>query len=248
MSGTDIRALVFDTFGTVVDWRGGIVEACRELGEARGINADWDRFADAWRGKYGPFMDKVRKGTLPWTNLDALHRMGLDELLVEFGIDGLGEQDKMHLNLAWHRLRGWPDAVPGLTRLKRRYVIAPMSNGTFALLTNMAKYAGLPWDCILSTELAHCYKPDAEAYRLAPDLLQLAPESIVMVAAHPYDLRSAAKIGLRTAYVARPLEMIASHADAARALAQVAETNAELAREFDYVVNDFLELATLLGT
>ena len=206
MENAAVKALVFDVFGTVVDWRTSIIQECRQLGDARGIELDWGLFADAWRGKYGPFMNKVRHRELPWTNLDALHRMALEELLVEHKIDNLSELEKAELNRAWHRLQPWPDSVLGLTRLKQHFVIATLSNGNVALLTNMAKNAGLPWDCILSAELAKAYKPDPEVYKMAADLLGLAPTQVMMVAAHQGDLRAAQGVGLRTAFVPRPLE------------------------------------------
>ncbi len=202
----DVRALIFDVFGTVVDWRGSIIEQCAAFGQARGIERDWAAFADAWRGKYRPFMDKVRTGELPWTNLDALHRMALEEVLAEFAIDGLTDGEKAEVNFFWHRLRPWADAAPGLYRLKHRYIIAPMSNGNIALMTNMAKNGGLPWDCILGAEVARHYKPDPESYLTAVALLGLAPEQVMMTAAHQGDLLAAQKVGLRAGFVPRPME------------------------------------------
>ncbi len=157
-----VQLLVFDTFGTVVDWRLSIVAEGEKLGKAKGLKVDWAAFADAWRGGYGPSMNRVRTGELPWTKLDVLHRMTLDSLLTKFKIEGLSEAEKDHFNRAWHRLHAWPDAVAGLTRLRKRYVIAPLSNGNVSLLTNMAKFTGLPWDTVLSTELVRHYKPDKE--------------------------------------------------------------------------------------
>ena len=203
---TGIEALTFDVFGTVVDWRTSIAEESRSLGEARGIQADWVGFADAWRGGYTPAMDRVRSGELPWTNIDGLHRMILNGLLDEFGITGLGEEVLEDFNRAWHRLDPWPDAVAGLDRLKTGFVIAPLSNGNVALLTNMAKRAGLRWDCVLSAELSGQYKPDPEVYSRAAQLLGLRTDQVMMVAAHPFDLRAAQAVGMRAAYVSRPLE------------------------------------------
>lgn len=197
-----VKALVFDVFGTVVDWRSTVIAEGRILRP----QIDWPRFADAWRAGYGPSMDRVRKGELPWTRLDALHRMTLDRLLVEFRLDGLSEAQIDNLNRVWHRLAPWPDAVRGLARLKTRYTIAPLSNGNLSLLTNMAKHAGLPWDCVLSAELARHYKPDREVYLMAADILGLRPAEVMMVAAHLGDLRAAKAAGLRTAFVPRPLE------------------------------------------
>jgi 2-haloacid dehalogenase len=201
-----VKALTFDVFGTVVDWRGSLIREGLAFGAARGIDIDWASFADDWRGGYSPSMNRVRRGELPWTNIDALHRMVLDELLVKYGITSLSEADKDYLNRVWHRLIAWPDAIPGLTRLRTRYVLATLSNGNVALLTNMAKYAGLPWDCILSAELMQHYKPDPETYLGAAALLGLRPEQVMMVAAHKGDLRAAQTVGLHTAFVPRPME------------------------------------------
>jgi 2-haloacid dehalogenase len=199
-------ALVFDVFGTVVDWRSTIIREGEELGRRKNFDVDWAAFADAWRSRYAPSMERVRRGEIPWTNLDDLHRASLEELLKEFGIEGLTKEEKEHFNRVWHRLDPWPDSVEELVRLKERYIIAPLSNGNVALLVNMAKKAGLPWDLILSAELVRHYKPDPETYLMAPDLLDLRPEQVMMVAAHSHDLRAARKSGLRTAYVPRPLE------------------------------------------
>ncbi len=206
MNVPDVKALAFDVFGTVVDWRSGVIREGEELGKAKNLRVDWAAFADEWRSRYAPSMDRVRRGEIPWSNLDALHRASLEDLLVEFGIEGLTEEEKDHLNKVWHRLDPWPDSVPGLTRLRERYVLTTLSNGNVALLTNMAKRAGLPWDLILSAELVHHYKPDPVTYLMVPDLLGLRPEEVMLVAAHPSDLRAARENGLRTAYVPRPLE------------------------------------------
>src|SRR5580658_8124245 len=186
-----VMALFFDTFGTVVDWRGSIIEEGKAWGTSKGINVDWARFADRWRAGYAPSMEKVRKGEMPWTNLDQLHRALLEQLLGEFHIEGLSEEDKDHWNRVWHRLKPWPDSVAGLTRLKKKYTISPLSNGNVALLADMAKHAGLPWDLILSAELARHYKPDREAYLTAVGLLELKPGEVMMCAAHSNDLMSA---------------------------------------------------------
>jgi 2-haloacid dehalogenase len=201
-----IKALVFDTFGTVVDWRTSVTQEVEALATRKGLKVDGAKFADAWRAGYRPSMERVRTGELPWTKLDRLHRMTLDKILVEFGITGLSEIETDALNRAWHRLRPWPDAVAGLTRLKKRFIIAPLSNGNISLMTDMAKHSGLPWDCILGAELARHYKPDREVYQSAADLLDITPAEIMMVAAHSGDLRAARDVGLRTAFVARPLE------------------------------------------
>ena len=203
---SDIKALTFDVFGTVVDWYGSIVVEGEKFGNIHGIDIDWAQFALKWRAGYGPAMNMVRRGELACQNIDALHRRILDGLLDEFKIVGLGEDDKDYLNRVWHRLKPWPDAVSGLERLRKRYIVATLSNGNIALLTNMAKFAGLPWDCILSAELTHHYKPDPEVYQTAADLLGLSPNEVMMVAAHPGDLRAAQAVGFQTALVPRPLE------------------------------------------
>lgn len=231
-----VKALTFDVFGTVVDWRGSLIEEGRRLGRRRRLKVDWAAFADAWRGGYRPAMDRVRRGELPWTNIDGLHRMILDELLPGFGIAGLTEAEKDHLNRAWHRLTPWKDAPAGLRRLKKKYVIATLSNGNVALLTNMAKHGGLPWDCILSAELFGHYKPDPEAYQGAARLLGLRPDEVLMVAAHKDDLDAAARAGLRTAHVARPLEF-----------GDPAKKDVTPERRFDANARDFVDLARQLG-
>src|SRR6202050_4110877 len=202
-----VKALVFDTFGTVVDWRGSIVEEGQAWQKTKGITVDWARFADRWRAGYAPSMEKVRKGEMPWTNLDHLHRALLEDLLTEFHIEGLSEEEKDHWNRVWHRLRPWPDSVAGLTRLKKKYTIAPLSNGNVALLADMAKHAGIPWDLILSAELARHYKTDREVYLTAVSLLELEPEEVMMCAAHSTaDLVPARSCGLRTGFIHRPNE------------------------------------------
>jgi 2-haloacid dehalogenase len=201
-----VKALAFDVFGTVVDWRGSIIREGNQWNYAKGLQVDWGKFADRWRAGYVPSMDRVRQGTLPWMKLDQLHRLTLDDLLVEFKITGLSEPEKDHLNLVWHRLTPWPDAVDGLARLKKQYVISTLSNGNISLLLEMAKFAGLPWDMVLSAELFHHYKPDREAYLGAAELLGCQPAEVMMVAAHPNDLKAARACGLRTAFVPRPLE------------------------------------------
>jgi 2-haloacid dehalogenase len=233
---TSAKALVFDTFGTVVDWRGSIIAEGSVWGKARGVGVDWGRFADQWRSGYGPSMNKVRSGELPWTKLDALHRMLLEDLLKEFKIVGLSEEDKDHWNRVWHRLKPWPDSVAGLTRLRQKYIIAPLSNGNVSLLLDMAKNAGLPWDTILSAELAKHYKPDRDVYLMAAELLSLKPEEVMMCAAHVGDLNAARGCGLRTGFIYRPNEYgPGGKADHARA------------GDFDVVANDIVDLATQLG-
>jgi 2-haloacid dehalogenase len=231
-----VKALVFDTFGTVVDWRGSIIAEGAAWGKAKGITIDWARFADRWRGGYAPAMDKVRKGEVPWTKLDVLHRTLLEDLLKEFVITGLTEEEKDHWNRVWHRLKPWPDSVAGLTRLKKKYTIAPLSNGNVSLLADMAKNAGLPWDLILSAELARHYKPDREAYLTACELLSLKPEEVMMTAAHRSDLEAARGFGLRTGFIHRPNEYgPARQGDAAKP------------GDFDVVSADMLDLASKMG-
>ena len=207
MSFNNVKALVFDVFGTVVDWRTSVAREGESLARRKGItHVDWLEFAYDWRAGYRPSMDRVRRGELPWTRIDDLHRMILDGLLVKYSIESLTEDEKRDFNKAWHRLDPWPGSLSGLIRLKQRYIIATLSNGNVALLTNMAKYAGLPWDCILSAELIHHYKPDPEIYLMAADMLDLAPSEVMLTAAHKNDLKAAQTQGLMTAFVPRPLE------------------------------------------
>lgn len=202
----DVRALTFDVFGTVTDWRTTIIREGETLGAAQHLAVDWAAFAEAWRAGYRPAMDRVRRGDLPWQTIDALHRLILDDLLRDFHITGLSAADIDHLNRVWHRLDPWPDARAGLERLRQRFICATLSNGNVALLTHMARHADLRWDCILSAELAGHFKPDAAVYQMAARLLDLPPEQIMMVAAHNVDLQAAAAVGFRTAFVARPTE------------------------------------------
>jgi 2-haloacid dehalogenase len=226
-----VRALSFDIFGTVVDWYGSIAAEVA----AMGLPVDGGEFALAWRAGYQPAMQDVRSGALPWTTIDGLHRRILDRILAERGVV-LPEADAARLNLVWHRLQPWPDSVAGLTRLKARYTITSLSNGNVALLVNMAKHAGLPWDTVLSAELFQHYKPDPEVYLGAARLLGLQPHELMMAAAHPGDLRAAAACGLRTAYVARPLE---------RGPGGTMEPWQE--GEFDIAAGDIGDLAARLG-
>ena len=231
-----VKAMTFDVFGTVVDWRSSIIREGEQLTVRTGIEGDWPRFADAWRAGYGPAMRRVRSGELPWTRIDDLHRMILDGLIPEFGLTALDEAARDDLNRVWHRLSPWPDTVSGLTRLRTRYVLASLSNGNVALLVNMAKHSGLPWDAVLSAELAHQYKPDPEVYLTAADLLGLEPEQVMMVAAHKGDLRAAAALGFKTAYVPRPLEYGPDR-----------EIDTTPDPSFDVNATDFNDLADRLG-
>lgn len=202
-----VKALLFDVFGTVVDWRTSIARDLAAFGAGHRISGiDWVRFTDDWRALYQPSMDEVRSGRRPWTILDVLHRESLVTLLARHGIAGLSAADIDHLTCAWHRLDPWPDSVEGLTRLKSRFIIGPMSNGNVGLLTRMAKHAGLPWDVILGAETARAYKPLPESYLRNAALLNLEPGEVMLVAAHNNDLRAAQDAGLATGFVARPAE------------------------------------------
>ncbi|MFI4989092.1 MAG: haloacid dehalogenase type II, partial [Alphaproteobacteria bacterium] len=207
------------------------------FGRANGIEGkDWLAFADAWRGLYQPTLEKVRCCAMPWQALDDLHRMSLERLLVEHHLTGIPEAALDHFNRAWHRLDPWPDAVPGLTRLKRKYILATCSNGNVALMVNLAKYAGLPWDMILGAELALHYKPCPDAYRKSVAFLRLAPAECVMVAAHNGDLKAAAASGLRTAFVPRPTEY-----------GPAGKPDLKPSQDWDFVADDFGMLADQLG-
>jgi 2-haloacid dehalogenase len=231
-----VKALVFDTFGTVVDWRTSVAQEVEALGKRKGFTVDGAKFADAWRAGYGPSMNRVRTGDLPWTKLDGLHRMILDKILVDFHISGLSAAETDALNRVWHRLRPWPDSVAGLTRLKKRFIIAPLSNGNISLMTELAKYSKLPWDCILGAELVRHYKPDHEVYQSAANILDLELGEVMMVAAHLGDLRAAKDVGLHTAFVVRPLEYGPSGKPDLKADASV-----------DVSAKDFNDLASQLG-
>ena len=201
-----VKALLFDVFGTLVDWRTCIARESEAILAPLGYAADWFAFADAWRGEYQGAMEEVRSGRLPFCKLDVLHRRNLDRILPRFGADALGEEDRRRLNMAWHRLDAWPDVPPGLRRLKRRYLVAPLSNGNISLMVDLARRNDFPWDAILGAEFAGDYKPKPRVYLAAAEAFDLAPHECMMVAAHSSDLAAAAAIGLRTAHVARPNE------------------------------------------
>ena len=232
-----IKALTFDVFGTVVDWRASIIREGHLLSREKALEVDWPKFADRWRDGYMPVMQRVREGELPYSKIDELHRLILDGLIKDFGLKSLSLSDVDNLNRVWHRLMPWPDSVPGLNRLRGRFVVASLSNGNVSLLVNMAKNAGIPWDCVLSAELTGHYKPDKEVYIKAADLLGLEPNEIMMVAAHPIDLRAAAGVGYRTALVLRPLERGPD-----RGLDFKPDPS-----EFDLLVENFWDLARQLG-
>jgi 2-haloacid dehalogenase len=232
-----VKAVLFDVFGTCVDWRSGVARDVALAAAQAGVAVDAAGFADAWRARYQPAMEEVRSGRRPWTILDVLHREGLDALLPKFGLARLDERARADLNRAWHRLDPWPDVVPGLARLKRRYVIGPLSNGNVALLVDMAKRAGLPWDVILGAETSRAYKPLPEAYLNAAAMLALEPGQVMLAAAHNEDLRAARAVGLRTGFVPRPTEYGAAQR---RDLAP--------SESWDVVASDFGDLAAQLGT
>lgn len=232
---TGVKALAFDVFGTVVDYRGTIIAEGQALNETHGLSVDWGAFADAWRARYRPNMDRVMRGDLPWMNLDALHRLALDELLEQFGVSAIVEEERRTLNRVWHRLRPWPDVLSGLVRLRSTYILTTLSNGNVALLVDMAKHSGLPWDCVLSAELVRAYKPDPRVYEMAHALLGLAPQEVMLVAAHPSDLRAARSQGLRTCFTPRPLE------GGPNALPEAMD-----ASEVDLIARDFDDLAGVL--
>jgi 2-haloacid dehalogenase len=234
-----IKALVFDVFGTVVDWREGVARDLAAFFARHRLGAvDAHAVADAWRERYQPAMEECRSGRRPFTRLDVLHRENLALVLADSGVDpgAIGPAELEDLNRAWHRLDPWPDAVPGLRRLKTRYAIAPLSNGNVALLLNMARRAGLPWDAILGAEVARAYKPQPEAYLRTADILGLDPREVCMVAAHNGDLKAARACGLQTAFVARPREHGTSQT-----------TDLKPAQHWDFIARDFLDLADQLG-
>jgi len=202
-----IRAVIFDTFGTVVDWRSSIAAEARSSALSIGVTGlDGEAFADAWRAGYHPKMKEVRNGTRPWTANDVLHRERLDEILAEFGLTNLDDAARFQLNRAWHRLTPWPDSVTGISRLKSRFIVSTFSNGSLELLVNMAKNAGLPWDAILCSDVFRAFKPAGECYLGAIELLGGDPTAVLLCAAHNYDLSRGRKFGMQTAYVDRPLE------------------------------------------
>jgi 2-haloacid dehalogenase len=230
-----IKAIAFDVFGTVVDWHGGIRAEAAALAARHGIAGDWGQFASDWRAGYPVAMNRVRSGELPWTRIDGLHRLILEEVAGRHGLGELPPAELDELNRAWHRLPAWPDAVEGVAQLKQAYIVTTLSNGNFSLLTEMAKHAGLPWDCIISAELFRHYKPDPETYLGCADLLGVQPHELMLAACHPEDLRAASKHGLRTAYVLRPYE----HGPAYR----LPDSGQE---EFDFIAADITDLALQL--
>lgn len=203
---SQVKAVVFDVFGTVVDWRSSITREVSAVANRLGVDGDWEHFADRWRGGYHDGMQSFRAGTRGWMKADTMHRERLDILIEEFGLTGLSDEETEQLNRAWHRLDPWPDAVEGLTRLKSKYVIGTLSNGNIGLLVNMAKYGGLPWDAVLSAENFQSYKPDPKVYLGAAELLGIEPGELMLGAAHLNDLHAAMDVGLRSGFIARPDE------------------------------------------
>jgi 2-haloacid dehalogenase len=236
MATAEVKALCFDVFGTVVDWRASIAREAAAAFAGRGIERDGHAFADAWRARYQPAMEDVRSGRRPWTRLDVLHRENLLAVLDEFGIEDLSASEIDQLNRAWHRLDPWPDVTPGLARLKRTFILATLSNGDVAMMVAIARRAGLPWDVILGAEVARAYKPQPEAYLRSAALLDLAPAACMMVAAHNSDLAAAGALGFRTAYVGRPTEQGRNQS-----------TDLGPASDYDVVAASFTELADKLG-
>jgi 2-haloacid dehalogenase len=230
-----IKALFFDVFGTLVDWRTSIAREAEALLKPYGGTLDWLAFADGWRGEYQGAMEEVRSGRMAFCKLDVLHRRNLDITLKRFGVTALSEDDTIKLNLAWHRLDAWPDVASGLARLKREFLLAPVSNGNISLMVDVARRNNLPWDAILGAEIAGDYKPKPRVYLAAAAAFDLAPEACMMVAAHSNDLAAAAALGLRTAHVARPNEHGPGRGEAAPAVA------------VDYAVKSLEELAVTLG-
>jgi 2-haloacid dehalogenase len=230
------RALFFDVFGTVVDWRSSVSAELQRWGEEHGLERDWAAMADRWRALYQPCMEPIRSGARGYVKLDVLHRENLDQVLTEYGLEKTRESERSQLSRAWHRLTPWADVVPGLTRMKAHHILAPVSNGNIALMVNLARNAGLPWDTILGSEIAQDYKPMGSVYLKSAEALDLAVEDCMMVAAHNDDLRAARSFGLKTAFVMRPQE---------HGSQQTKDLKAE--EDWDYVVEDFIRLAERLG-
>jgi len=230
------QALVFDVFGTVVDWHGSVAREVRALAKSKGLRVNAAKFAKAWRAGYRPAMDRVMRGETPFAKIDVIHRAILEDVLEQFKVTTLAEEEKAHLNLVWHRLKPWPDTVRGLKRLKSKFIIATLSNGNTSLLVHMAKQGGLPWDCVFSSDTFKLFKPDPGMYLGAAGMLDLKPEEVMMVAAHKHDLRAAATHGLKTAFVKRPHEYGRNN-------------NPDLASEAEFTINaeSFLDLADQLG-
>lgn len=231
----ELKALVFDVQGTATDFRSTLVEEAARLSRGRAGNFDWGAFVDEWRGLYRPALDEVLAGTRPWTPVDLIYREALDRLLTQKGLSFFSEAERAELNFAWQKIRPWPDVVAGLERIKRSYKIATLSNADVSAVINIAKYGGLPWDAVFAAEMAGTFKPDPRTYNMATKYLGLKPEQVMMVACHKYDLRAAKVLGLRTAFVARPLEF-----------GPEGKVDASFDEEFDANARDFLHLADQL--
>jgi 2-haloacid dehalogenase len=237
---TPIKALIFDVFGTLVDWRTSVASHAKTLLSAQ-HSIDWLAFADAWRDQYQPSMQKVRSGEIPFCSLDTLHLINLNRVIQDFSLKGIDENTKQELNLAWHRLNAWSDTLEGLTRLRERFVIAPCSNGNISLMIDLARHNRFHWDAILGSEIAGNYKPNPIVYRASVKALGLGPNEVMMVAAHTSDLKAAAEQGLKTAFIARPLE----HGPKGSKNHPQAETQA--LTSVDYSATDLLDLAKQLN-
>ncbi len=231
-----VKAVLFDVFGTTVDWRSSIIAELEGFGDGNGLNADWGAMADSWRAGFRDLQGRVTRGERNWITMDQIHREVLDGLLRDLGASGLPEGKVAHLNRAWHRLRPWPDTVEGLTRMKRERIVGTLSNGNLSLLVSLSKRGGLPWDCVLSTGMFGTYKPNPEVYLGAVSMLDAEPGEVMMVAAHAYDVDGARDAGLRTAYVFRPDEFGPC----------MGEDPGDVSR-FDVVASSFVELAERLS-
>ena len=235
MGVLNLKALTFDVFGTVVDWRGSIAREGAAWGHKKGIDIDWSSFADAWRGLYQPAMERVRTGEIDWVNLDGLNRINLNQLLPDFNLNDLNESELVHLNRMWHRLDPWPDSVAGMNRLRNKFTLAALSNGNVALIVNMAKRGRIPWDAVLGAEIVGHYKPEPQAYSKSVELLGVNPEEALMVAAHNNDLVAASRVGLRTAFIRRPLEYGTTQT-----------IDVDPTGDYDFVAENLIELAEQL--
>jgi 2-haloacid dehalogenase len=234
---TEIRALVFDVFGTVVDWRSSVIAECEQFGAVHGVELDWPAFVDDWRyDGYIGGIGLIRKGELPVMTTDQLHRRKLDQLLEANGLEHIPEEERSQLNRAWHRLNPWNDSVAGLARLRTRFIVSTLSNGNVSLLVNMAKFAGLTWDCILAADIIGAFKPSPEAYQSAPKFFDLQPAEVMLVAAHKNDLRAAQAQGLQAAFVPRPEEAGPSRSP-----------DLSFDSAFEFNARDFHQLADQLG-
>ena len=231
----DIKALFFDVFGTLVDWRTSIAREAQAILEPLGHKLDWLAFADAWRGEYQTGMEEVRSGRIPFSKLDVIHRRNLDRIRPRFGLEGLGEESLVRLNLAWHRLDAWPDVPGGMVRLRRKFRLGPVSNGNISLIVDLARRNDMPWDAILGAEIAGDYKPKPRVYLAACEAFDLPPARCMMVAAHSNALAAAANCGLRTAHIARPDEKGPGKGEAGPSV------------KVDFAARELLHLADQLG-